>query len=363
MRVSTALTVCLALGGCSLQPTDNRAAFEASSDMVPAAQPMAQLPAAAGEQLSMLQSNLQGPLTQKIVLQGDPATGGENRIVVTVDLDQPMPGEADYKVPKPTDELIAKELDDTMPGIAMTISPNFVRNDFGPFGYAIGRAYGGVTCIYAWQWSPGQAPRFLASPEGQAADLSRPKAATSVRVRLCKQGLGERELVDLVHHMAVYPPGSNTPYLDTTYGMRPLVSADSLSSSGVARGYYLEGAEAPATPTTVLRVAVASDGAAHKTKHRRHHRRAHARNAKALAREIYEPVAVSPLAGRTIAVPMPGEGGGAAGAPSNALLAPLQNMRSSKPLAMGQAASDLPLPAPLAGATAAAPSPALPAPQ
>ena len=363
MRVSTAVIACLALGGCSLAPADHRAAFEASSDMVPAASPMAQLPAAAGEQISVLQSNLQGPLTQKIILQGDPATGGENRITVTVDLDQPMRGEADYKVPKPTDELISKELDDTMPGIAMAISPNFVRNDFGPFGYAIGRAYGGVTCIYAWQWSPGQPARFLASPEGQAADASRPRAATSVRVRLCKQGLGELELVDLVHHMAVYPPGSTAPYLDTTYGTRPLVNADPLSSSGVARGYYLEGVEAPATPTTLRRVAVASDSAAHPVKRHRRHHRAHTRHARGVDREFYEPVSVSPLAGRGVAVPLPGEGGGGPGASSNALLAPLQNMQPTQSPAMQKAASDLPLPPPLAAAPAASTSPALPAPQ
>jgi len=354
------LAACVVLQGCSmLQLSDTRAAFEASSDMVAAARPMAQLPAAAGEQLSVLQSNLQGPLTQKIVLQGDPATSGENRIIVTVDLEQAAPGELDSKVPKPTEEQIAKELDEALPSVAMAISPNWERNDFGPFGYAAGHAYGGVTCIYAWQWSPGHPSRLIANPEAQAAESSQPKFATSVRVRLCKQGLSEAELVELVRHMSVYPPGSNAPYLDTTYGTRPLVNADPLSSSGVARGFYLGDAEPLAGVTGLRRVAVAESRPARGQVNHRH--RAHVR---AVAREIYEPVNVSPLAGRGVMVPLPGEGDKSSAASSNALLAPLQHVQGARTSASAQPATDLPLPpasAPAPGAGNA--SATLPVPQ
>jgi Cellulose biosynthesis protein BcsN len=359
------LAACVALGGCSMQPTDTRATFESTSDMAPSTRPMAQLPAAAGEQISVLQSNLQGPLTQKIILQGDPATGGENRITVTVDLEQAAPGELDYKVPKPTEEQISKEIDDNLPGLAMSISPNWERNDFGPFGYAVGHAYGGVTCLYAWQWSPGHHERLIANPEAQAAESSQPKTATSVRVRLCKQGLGEAELVELVRHMAVFPPGSNAPYLDTTYGARPLVNADPLSSSGVARAFYLGGADPLDGATNLRRVAVTEDAEPRPAKRHVHHRRhAHQRHVRAVARQIYEPVNVSPLAGRGVAVPMPGEGDKSNPASSNALLAPLQHMQAAKVSAPGQPASDLPLPPAAAqAATPAGASSALPLPQ
>jgi Cellulose biosynthesis protein BcsN len=350
-----------ALAGCSMFPFEDRAAFESTTDLAPAARPMAQLPAGAGEQISVLQSNLQGPLTQKIVLQGDPATGGENRIIVIVDRDQLMPGESDYKVPKPTEELIAKELDDTMPGIAMAISQYFVRNDFGPFGYAIGHAYGGVACIYAWQWAPGQPIRLIANPEAQAAEASRPKWPTSVRVRLCKQGLGEAELVELVHQMAIYPPGSTTPYLDMTYGARPSVNADSLSSSGVPRAFYLGGADPLLTAPPHRRLAMIQESVAPVARHRRHRHR-WPRDEGAVDRNIYEPVSVSPLAGRGVSVPLPGEGGKAGAAGSNALLAPLQRAQPASASARA-ATSDLPLPPAVGGQSSASAPLSLPAPQ
>jgi hypothetical protein len=344
---------CFAMTGCSWLPTDTRAAFESTSDMAPAAQPMAQLPAAAGEQIAVLQSNLQGPLTQKIVLQGDPATGGENRISVTVDLDEARRGEPDYNAPKPTEERINKELDDNLPGIAMTISPNWVRNDFGPFGYAIGRAYGGVTCIYAWQWAPGQTLRLIASPETQAAEASQPKYPTSVRVRLCKQGMGERELVELVHQMAVYPPGSTTPYLDTTYGPRPLVNGDALSSAGVPRAFYYGGVDPGATIQRCL--ALSEEGDTVPLKHRcRHKHHAHRHDDQPMARETYEPVNVPPLAGRGVSVPLPGEADKSASGGSNPLLAPLQHMQAASAPRAGHAPGDLPLPPPAVAATAPA---------
>jgi hypothetical protein len=361
LRVLSALAAASsALAGCSMHPFDDRAAFESTTDLAPAARPMAQLPAAAGEPISVLQSNLQGPLTQRIVLQGDPATGGENRIIVTVDRDQPMPGESDYKVPKPTEELISKELDDTMPGIAMAISQNFVRNDFGPFGYAIGHAYGGVACIYAWQWAPGQPIRLIANPEAQAAEASRPKWPTSVRVRLCKQGLGEAELVELVHQMAIYPPGSTTPYLDMTYGAHPSVNADSLSSSGVPRAFYLGGADPLLAAPTHPRLAMTEERVAPTPKHRRHRHR-WPRDEAATDRNIYEPVHVSPLAGRSVSVPFPGDSDKAGGAGSNALLAPLQRAQPASASARA-ATSDLPLP-PGSGQSSATAPLSLPAPQ
>ena len=350
------------MSACSLMPSDNRAAFEATTDMVPAARPMAQLPAAAGEQIAVLQSNVQGPIQQKIVLRGDPATGGENRIVVTVDLDQPLRGAPDYNIPKPTEELIAKELDDNFPGIAMAISQYWVRNDFGPFGYATGHAYGGVTCIYAWQWAPGQPTRFIANLEAQAAEASTAKAPTSVRVRLCKQGMGESELVELIHQMAVYAPGSSTPYVDTSYGPRPMIGADSLSSTGVPRSFYFGNVDPEMGVVIHKRVAVNEDIAVRHTKHRkRHHGQARHRHTRAADRDIYEPVNVSPLAGRGVLVPFPGEGEKANASGANPLLAPLQHMQAASPSAPRQAASSLPLPPASSASSASAPAAPTPA--
>jgi len=366
MRISFALAAVLAapalLVGCSTQPRDSRSAFEGSSEPMPASPPMAQLPAAAGDQISVLQSNVDGLLVQKIVLRGDDATGGENRVTVSVDIGTSRPGESDWKAPKPTEQLIAKEIDDNLPGINMTISQVWTRNNFGPFGYAIGHAYGGVTCIYAWQWSAGQAPRLFADPVAQSAAASMPVSPTAVRVRLCKTGYGEAELVEMVRQMAVYAPGGATPFIDTAYGPAPLTSGDALSSSGVPGGFYLGARQSSVGGRHAQSNRLASQEylteepiapRAHHRHARRHARRHHHRVA---LRDTFAPAALAPAPINSVNVPLPGADGGAISAASNPLLAPLQASLATS--ARKSAPADLPLPPAQAKRTAAAAAPA-----
>ena len=81
-----ALSLCaVALDGCSMVPDDTRAAYEVSGPGSRDSTPMAQLPPAAGDVVSVVESADKGVITQKIVLKGDAATWGENGVVVTVD--------------------------------------------------------------------------------------------------------------------------------------------------------------------------------------------------------------------------------------------------------------------------------------
>ena len=76
-------------------------------------------------------------LTQRIVLKGDPATLGENAIVVKIN-EARGPWDIDGPIGLPTRAMIASELDQTFAGIDMQLANTFERNSFGPFGYAIG---------------------------------------------------------------------------------------------------------------------------------------------------------------------------------------------------------------------------------
>lgn len=88
-RLGLAWLLVAALAGCSTAPRETRAGYEAVADGsgLPgdSRAPMAELPAAAGAVVAVVEAQSRGVLTQRIVLRGDPGTVGENAIVVKVD--------------------------------------------------------------------------------------------------------------------------------------------------------------------------------------------------------------------------------------------------------------------------------------
>jgi hypothetical protein len=305
-----------------------RAVYEPVTDISSTTTPMAQLPAAAGEVVSVLQSRLAGVLIQRIVLRGDPQTGGENQIVVRVDQNERRPGDIDGPVPKPTRTIIAAELDENFPAIDMRMSQTWNRNSFGPFGYAIGHAPGNVTCIYAWQWSAGRPPRIIDDPAAVESAGSMPSAPTSVRVRLCKSSIDETEIVAMLRDLAVSPPGSTTPYVDPSYeATGPLGAHDALAAAGVTGGWF------PAT-----KAAVSHDPDSRRERRPRH---AHARHRREEIGRDFAPSIGPASAG--VNVPLPPGGATATNPASNPLLAPLQASAPPRPAASA-AGDEMPLP-------------------
>ena len=84
-------------------------------------------------------------------------------------------------------------------GVAMKRSGLFLQNDYGPFGYAFGHGRQNDSCLYAWQWIDGQTRQYLPVGNKNAA------GPISVRVRLCRPGMTEEVMVDLVRQMYVSP--------------------------------------------------------------------------------------------------------------------------------------------------------------
>ena len=199
---------------------------------------MAQLPPSAGDVVSVIESAEKGVITQKIVLKGDAATWGENGVVVVVDQSPDRPVEKSWSVSKPTEELIGRELHDRFPDIDMGIGQTYTRNAFGPFGYAVGKNHQDITCLYAWQYSPGRAPKLGVDPQGDGVAASSPAAPTSVRVRLCRQHVAEADLVAMVSQMSVFPPHSTMPYLDPTYQPADGAAPDALAATELPGGFY-----------------------------------------------------------------------------------------------------------------------------
>jgi len=347
-RASVLLSVAaiaVVASGCSSAPGDSRAAYEPAGPVNAPGTPMAELPAAAGGVVSVIQSEDRGVITQKVVLRGDAATWGENGAVVVVDESRRNPGDPSGAAPKPTEAMIARELRETFPDLDMEIGLTWSRNNFGPFGYAVGRKPIGVTCLYAWQYAPGHAPRLLLDVSADAADASTPQWPTSVRVRLCKQNVEASALVDMVSEMAVYPPQSTTPYFDPTFKSAEPGARDALEATGLPGAFYL----GPAKSASLGGDAEVARRGGQRTHfvHNRRHRRV-------------DDAALPPAAAPDgVTVPVAGEGSPAEAGPpasTNPLLAPLKDTLGEKPKPAASAASaapsDIPLPTPQAGSAA-----------
>ncbi|BCH61091.1 hypothetical protein RvVAR0630_37150 [Agrobacterium vitis] len=105
-----------------------------------------------------------------------------------------------------TDARINSEMRGTLPGLAMTRAPYVVQNDFGPFGYAVGRSSGNDLCLYAWQQ--------LRARQGQRGPFV-DGGTVQIRMRLCDKLASEQQLLSLMYGFTlagtVDSPGWN-PY-------------------------------------------------------------------------------------------------------------------------------------------------------
>ncbi len=332
----------VSLSGCGLAPVDTRAAYEAvdgaRSDQ-PA--PMAQLPAAAGAVVAVLQSEAHDTLTQRIVLRGDPDTVGENAIVVKVN-ETHQPWDIDGPVGLPTKAMIANELDQDFAAVDMQVSDSFERNSFAPFGYAVGHPSPRVTCVYAWEFGVWKRARLGEAPTGEPSMPLRP---TSVRVRLCRSTLGEAEIVALLRQLQVFPPGSRVAYFDPNYNAGA-PGGDALAAAGV--GYYVAPGASPVRERLEAR-----------PKKEHHRKTAHRHPRRRRVVEVEERAAAVDRPGREAPVetPMPSAPAVKPVAAANPLLAPL----AAAP--QRAAADDMPLPgrvAPVERPVSAGPSVPLP---
>lgn len=121
---------------------------------------------------------------QTIALETHADTGGQNSLGVRV-LGLARANGDDALVPTVmTDATIAGEMRAAFPGVAMSISPAFVQNAYGPFGYAVGRGAGRDLCLYGWQRIGGE----VTTPFVR-------QGAIETRLRLCQSAADERTLL------------------------------------------------------------------------------------------------------------------------------------------------------------------------
>lgn len=193
------------VAGCAARPGAGVATL---STTVPASSALV-LPAPGTLSIvSVIQRQYTNAIEQKIALSTAAATSGQNFISIqafgpaeTV----AMPGGTLAFRPV-QHSAIRGEIRSAVPGRALGISSNFVRNAYGPFGYAYGRGAGDDGCLYGWQ-----------QIRADEADRGRLNSfgMIQVRLRVCQSGAGEKDLVEMMYGYTIvggFPGATWNPY-------------------------------------------------------------------------------------------------------------------------------------------------------
>ncbi|SER35611.1 Cellulose biosynthesis protein BcsN [Faunimonas pinastri] len=178
-------------------------------------------------------------LTQEIALTTRSRFPGQNVIEVTVfgPVAQRTSAENVATDDRLSPSSISKEMRRLLPNVAMTKSPNYVQNQYGPFGYALGQPGGGELCMFAWQ------------RVGSVTGSFTSQGSVAVRVRLCEPGATEISLLQLMYGYSI-----NAYFLSPTwnpYGS-PLPPAPELGVAGAS--VYPTAKPAPGMPTSTIRL-------------------------------------------------------------------------------------------------------------
>lgn len=160
------------------------------------------LPAAAGQVVEVVEFRYGNGVEQQIVLGGDFDTRGENvaRVRLVVNNVWPKPVTGQLKATAPTRLALAREMRKSLSGVTMRTSNELHNNAYGPFGYALGQAGGGVQCIYGWQHLRGNGRK---TSDWTIFRSESKKPELSLRLRVCRQGASSQEMVDLMRHIRI----------------------------------------------------------------------------------------------------------------------------------------------------------------
>lgn len=168
------------------------------------------VPAVGGPQLTgIVQQQFSNAVQQDILLATSATTPGQNMLRVQFfgPVDSSASGTDTALRPgflAPAN--IGSEMRQMLPGVPMQRSPYYVQNQYGPFGYAVGRSAGGDTCFYGWQriTSTGLTQTWVGN-----------KGSIQLRLRLCQAGATEEQLLQSMYGFTIrsyFRDGTWNPY-------------------------------------------------------------------------------------------------------------------------------------------------------
>jgi hypothetical protein len=162
--------------------------------IAPASQAMVILPPGSGAILGVVETTYVNGIEQYVTLDTHSRMPGQNFVSIqaltTKALSAPPGGLQDI----PLAELdMAGEARGTVSFADMKLSPYFVQNSYGPFGYSVGTTATGDICIYAWQ---------RISPELFPSGVAK-RGAISLRLQMCDERKTEQELLDVMLQLRI----------------------------------------------------------------------------------------------------------------------------------------------------------------
>ncbi|WP_304502385.1 cellulose biosynthesis protein BcsN [Aurantimonas sp. HBX-1] len=193
MRAGAAIALAALAAACG---TAGQPETASRTTMVAAEQAFALPPAGGPAVMAVIETRFPNATEQKIVLGGSSRTAGENYLLVQFFGPVGATGRGRDDLPNRPLAVtnIAEEMREAFPGVAMTRSALFAQNDYGPFGYAVGRAPTGDTCVYAWQ-------RIAGTPRPPL--IFRSNGAIELRLRLCRAGASESQLLSVMYGVRI----------------------------------------------------------------------------------------------------------------------------------------------------------------
>jgi hypothetical protein len=208
--ISAALTGCGARDGVRLSDTAVTVPSETAFALPPPGGPAV---------VNIVERRFSNSTQQDIFLFTSAATPGQNvlRLQLFGPVGLQMDGQKGLGYSSIRASEIAKEMRRELPGVALTQSPLYLQNNYGPFSYAYGRGHGNDACLYAWQQ--------IRSPE-EARTVFQNRGTIQVRLRLCEDGASEEKLLATMYgytiRAAFNAPGWNPygepPSADPTLG-------------------------------------------------------------------------------------------------------------------------------------------------
>jgi Cellulose biosynthesis protein BcsN len=158
--------------------------------------------------IGAIQRNLGTAIEHEVLLGVPTSTSGQNALTVQVYGRAHRSGDGALASDAPTDASVTREMEDVLAGVPMQVSPYFVQNRYGPFGYAIGRGRGRDICIYGWQ--------KLQTESGNGPFYSN-RFLLQIRLRLCQSGATESDLLWVMYNFTLSAQfGSQYPDMPRT---------------------------------------------------------------------------------------------------------------------------------------------------
>lgn len=137
--------------------------------------------------VSVLQTTYTNATRQTIALATDGSAPGQNQLRVDIFgvSNENAGAESTLADRSLSENQLTSEAETALQGVPLHRSLTYVQNQYGPFGYALGRTAREL-CIYAWQ--------RIATPDLDVSLFNR-RATISIRLRLCEPNATETNLV------------------------------------------------------------------------------------------------------------------------------------------------------------------------